>query len=57
MNESVRCEVCGLEIKGYLGLDVDFKQLDIDEQIFPAILHPKCYREISEKAWAYDNLG
>ncbi len=46
----IRCEYCGKEIDEIISVDGYF----IEE--FPALLHSKCYRDLSEKAWLYDQL-
>lgn len=45
------CEHCGKDINEIAGIDGYF----VDE--FPVLLHPECYRELSEKAWKYDQLN
>ena len=48
----IRCESCGKEIKVIHEIT-----LDCEVNNYPALLHGECYREISEKAWQYDQLN
>ena len=55
MNDPVKCEACGKDIKGCIGIEVEFDQLNLDE-LFPEMLHGKCYRALNSKANKYDSI-